>query len=236
MATTMHLRSLARSLLLPRLSTANLCKNNNQRIQWQSTETQEASNSQSTDTKPTDKSPPAEGSKPDEQTDLSAVEKTLKEEKEKLQAQLADVTDKYKRALAETENVRTRYKRQLDDSKLYAIQSFCKDLLEVSDVLDKATDSVPEEELKRKENGSLKTLYQGLQMTGTQLQKVFNKHNLHRIDPMGEKFDPNLHEALFEVPAMEGKNPGEVAVVTKIGYRLHSRTLRPALVGVVKQS
>ena len=79
--------------------------------------------------------------------------------------------DKYKRALAETENVRTRYKRQLDDSKLYSIQGFCKDLLEVSDVLDIATKSVPDEELKGG-NKHLKSLYQGLQMTGTQLQTV----------------------------------------------------------------
>ena len=56
------------------------------------------------------------------------------------------------------------------------------------------------------------------------------------MDPLGEKFDPNVHEALFEVPASEGKNPGEIAVVTKVGYRLHQRTLRPALVGVVKLS
>ncbi|XP_022086483.1 grpE protein homolog 1, mitochondrial-like [Acanthaster planci] len=233
MATAMQLRSVARSLLLPRLSASRLLRNNNQRIQWQSTETQEASKS---DAKVTEKSAPTEGGKAEEKTDLSAAEKTLKEEKEKLQAQIAEITDKYKRALAETENVRTRYKRQLDDSKLYAIQGFCKDLLEVSDILDKAMGSVPEEELKRKENESLRSLYQGLQMTGTELQKVFNKHNLHRIDPLGQKFDPNLHEAMFEVPAEEGKNPSDVAVVTKIGYRLHSRTLRPALVGVVKAS
>ncbi|XP_071792835.1 grpE protein homolog 1, mitochondrial-like [Asterias amurensis] len=227
MATTMQLLgvgAVTRQFLVRTIS-QSLCRRNAQRIQWQSTETQKANDSQSTEQ--TDSQAAGEG--------VSASEKKLLEENKKLQTQIGEVTDKYKRALAETENVRTRYKRQLDDSKLYSIQGFCKDLLEVSDVLDIATKSVPDEELKGG-NKHLKSLYQGLQMTGTQLQTVFKKHNLHRIDPPGEKFDPNLHEALFEVPAAEGKNPGEVAVVTKVGYRLHNRTLRPALVGVVKTS
>lgn len=122
--------------------------------------------------------------------------------------------------------------RQIQEAKLFGIQGFCKDLLEVADILQKATSSVPSEEINDK-NPHLKNLFEGLQMTETQLQKVFHRHGLQQICPIGEKFDPNLHEALFE-QIVEGKEPGTVSMVTKIGYKLHERTIRPALVGVVK--
>uniref|UniRef100_T1IYX4 GrpE protein homolog n=1 Tax=Strigamia maritima TaxID=126957 RepID=T1IYX4_STRMM len=145
---------------------------------------------------------------------------------------LEDTQDKYKRALAETENVRQRMRRQIDEAKMFGIQAFCKDLLEVADVLAKATESVPSTELNNN-NQHLKTLYDGLRMTESQLQKVFRLYGLNQINPIGEKFDPNLHEALFE-DKFEGKDPGTVAVVSKVGYTLHNRTIRPAAVGVVK--
>ena len=123
--------------------------------------------------------------------------------------------------------------KQIDDAKLFGIQGFCKDLLEVGDILNKATESVPPEELNNG-NPHLKNLYEGLTMTETQLTKVFSRHGLQLINPSeGDKFDPNVHEALFEQP-VPGKEPGTVAIVTKTGYTLHSRTLRPALVGVFK--
>lgn len=144
--------------------------------------------------------------------------------------------DKYKRALAETENVRRRMQKQIDDAKLFGIQGFCKDLLEVADILSKATESVPKEVLSEN-NVHLNTLYDGLCMTDTQLQKVFQRHGLEKINPQnGEKFDPNIHEALFQQPLTEGKIGGGVAAVSKIGYRLHTRTVRPALVGVYKNA
>ena len=140
--------------------------------------------------------------------------------------------DRYKRSLAETENVRNRMKKQVDDAKLFGIQGFCKDLLEVADILGKATETVPQDELAN--NPHLKNLYEGLTMTESQLHKLFVKHGLVRINPSeGEKFDPNIHEALFQ-QSVEGKEEDTVAVVTKIGYTLHHRTLRPALVGVFK--
>ncbi|CAH2299752.1 grpE homolog 1, mitochondrial [Pelobates cultripes] len=140
--------------------------------------------------------------------------------------------DKYKRALADTENLRQRSKKLVEDAKLYGIQGFCKDLLEVADVLEKATESVPKEEIKD-DNPHLKNLYEGLVMTEVQMQKVFKKHGVTKLNPVNAKFDPYEHEALFHAP-MEGKEPGTVALVTKVGYKLHERTLRPALVGVVK--
>ncbi|XP_061171768.1 grpE protein homolog 1, mitochondrial-like isoform X1 [Saccostrea echinata] len=141
--------------------------------------------------------------------------------------------DKYMRALAETENVRQRMSKQVTDTKLFGIQGFCKDLLEVADILQQATQSIPEEELKK--NKHLEDLFNGLVMTEAQLQKVFLKHGLEQIIPQkGEKFDPHLHEALFQVPAEDPKMASSVATLEKLGYKLHERTLRPALVGVFK--
>ncbi|XP_006875366.1 PREDICTED: grpE protein homolog 1, mitochondrial [Chrysochloris asiatica] len=161
-------------------------------------------------------------------------EKVLVEEKVRLEEQLKETTEKYKRALADTENLRQRSQKLVEDAKLYGIQGFCKDLLEVADILEKATQSVPLDEV-REDNPHLKSLYEGLVMTEVQIQKVFMKHGLLRLDPVGAKFDPYEHEALFHAP-VEGKEPGTVALVSKVGYKLHGRTLRPALVGVVKEA
>lgn len=139
--------------------------------------------------------------------------------------------DKYKRSLADNENILSRSRKQIDEARLFGIQSFSKDLLEVADILGKATESVPKEEIEK--NISLKNLYDGLLMTEAQLQKVFNKNGLEKINPLNEKFDPYSHEALFQIPFPD-KEKGTVAVVEKVGYKLHGRTLRPALVGVVK--
>ena len=157
--------------------------------------------------------------------EYAEMEELLRQSKD----EAADFKDKYVRSLAESENVRRRAKKQLEDSKLYAIQSFCKDLLEVADILEKATESVPKEELSK--SSHLKSLFDGLTMTETQLQKVFKSHGLEKVHPLNEKFDPNFHEALFQLP---GEISGTVAVVQKTGYRLHGRPLRAALVGVVK--
>ncbi|XP_066243729.1 grpE protein homolog 1, mitochondrial [Saccopteryx leptura] len=167
-----------------------------------------------------------------EQKTDSPAEKTPVEDKVKLEEQLKETMEKYKRALADTENLRQRTQKLVEEAKLYGIQAFCKDLLEVADILEKATQSVPKEEITD-DNPHLKNLYEGLKMTEVQIQKVFTKHGLLRLDPVGAKFDPYEHEALFHTP-VEGKEPGTVALVNKVGYKLHGRTLRPALVGVVK--
>ncbi|KAK1122851.1 GrpE protein 1, mitochondrial [Melipona bicolor] len=143
-----------------------------------------------------------------------------------------DLEDKYKRALADGENLRVRLIKQIEDAKIFGIQGFCKDLLEVADILGKATESVPKDELTDK-NPHLKTLYEGLKMTEAQLHKVFRKHGLVSLNPLNEKFDPNQHEALFQ-QEVEGKEPGTIVVVSKLGYKLHERVVRPALVGVAK--
>ena len=155
----------------------------------------------------------------------------LVEENKKLLDSVKDLDDKYKRALAEAENTRIRMRKQLEDGKIYAIQSFCKDLLEVADVFGTAIESVPKDSLKSSKD--FKNLFDGVVMTEQQIQSVFRRHGLIPVNPIGEKFNPNEHHALFQVEA-EDKEPGTVSVVTKIGYKLHERTIRPAMVGVVK--
>ncbi|XP_012283471.1 grpE protein homolog, mitochondrial [Orussus abietinus] len=171
--------------------------------------------------------------------DLKENEKKLKAELEllnkdlaQLKEQNAEIDDKYKRALADSENLRVRLSKQIEDAKIFGIQNFCKDLVEVADILGKATESVPKNEVTDK-NPHLKSLYEGLIMTEAQLHKVFKKHGLISLNPINEKFDPNQHEALFQ-QEVEGKAPGTIVVVSKVGYKLHERIVRPALVGVAK--
>ena len=173
--------------------------------------------------------PEEEVSKVDEEHEKAMAEKL--QEIESLKKEAADFKDKYVRSLAENENIMKRNQKFLADAKLYAVQSFSKDLLEISDVLERATESVPKGELKS--NKALTDLFQGLTMTHTELHKVFVKHGLEKEDPMGQKFDPNFHEAVFQMPVPD-KEKGTVAVVQKVGYRLNGRTLRPAIVGVVQ--
>lgn len=170
---------------------------------------------------------------------LSETESKLKAEIENINKEIGtlkeknnELMDKYKRALADGENLRLRMTKQVQDAKIFGIQSFCKDLLEVADVLSRATESVPKEEISDR-NPHLKSLYEGLVITEAQLKSVFKRHGLEPVNPLNEKFNPNLHEALFQQD-VEGKEPGTVVVVSKIGYKLHERVIRPALVGVSK--
>ena len=133
------------------------------------------------------------------------------------------------RALAETENVRQRMQKQVDDVRMFGIQGFAKDLLEISDILEKAIGSVDADAVKESGNEQFKSLHEGLVMTDAQLQKIFKKNGLEKIEPLGQKFNPNFHEALYQV---KGDKPGYVIDVTQIGYMLHGRTIRSAKVGV----
>ncbi|XP_047478349.1 grpE protein homolog 1, mitochondrial-like [Penaeus chinensis] len=178
----------------------------------------------------------------EQSTEASEAEKQLQEqittltkENETLTEKVADLQDKYRRTLADRENVRLRLEKQIVDAKQYGIQGFCKDLLEVSDVFRKAIESVTEEQVQ-KGSPELKNLYDGLVMTETQLLSVFRRHGLEQINPaIGEKFDPSQQEAMFELP-LPDKAPGTVAHTIRLGWTLHSRCIRSAQVGVVKDN
>lgn len=132
------------------------------------------------------------------------------------------------------ENVRQRMFKQIEEAKIFGIQSFSKDLLEVADVLKMAVDSAPKVTEVRDIDVSkvLPNLIEGLQLTEAQLMGVFKRHGLEQVCPtVGDKFDPNIHEALFQVT---GGDVGQVAELSQTGYTLNGRTIRAAKVGVFK--
>jgi molecular chaperone GrpE len=144
----------------------------------------------------------------------------------------AQLKDQLLRALAEAENVRRRAQREREDAGKYAIANFARDVLQVSDNLHRALEAIPQATLASDE--ALKNLHEGVTATERQLDAALERQQVKRIWPMGEKFDANLHQAMFEVPTAEHQ-PGTVVQVMQAGYLIHDRLLRPALVGIAKQ-
>jgi molecular chaperone GrpE len=153
-----------------------------------------------------------------------------KTEAAELEVELAEYKDRLLRALAETENVRRRAQRDREDASKYAIAGFAKDLLSAADNLGRALESLPEAQAKDERTRSL---IAGVAATERELLGVFERHGIKRIDPKGECFDHNLHQAIFETERPDQPN-GSVVEVLQPGYVLHDRLLRPAMVGVAK--
>ena len=147
-----------------------------------------------------------------------------------VEAELAETKDRLLRALAETENVRRRFQREREDTLKYAVAGFAKDLLSPVDNLRRALESLPESEV---EDARVKSLLEGVAATERELLGALERHGLKRIDPKGERFDHNFHQAIFEVERADAP-PGTVVEVLQPGYVLHDRLLRPAMVGVAK--
>jgi molecular chaperone GrpE len=150
---------------------------------------------------------------------------------EALAAEAADLRDKLLRTLAEMENLRRRTEREVADAKSYAIAAFARDVLNVADNMERALAAVPAEAVAG--DAALNTLVEGVKLTERELGKALEKHGVRRIEAAGGKFDPNLHQAMFEVPNPEVPT-GTVVQVVQAGYVLGERILRPALVGVAK--
>lgn len=149
-----------------------------------------------------------------------------------LEAELAETKDRLLRALAETENLRRRSVRDLEEAHKYAITNFARELLEVADNLSRALDAVPQR--AREEIDFIKNLADGIAMTEKALLACFERHKIAMVTPeIGERFDHNRHQAMFEV-ATADQPPGTVAQVLQPGYTIADRLLRPALVGVAK--
>jgi len=142
--------------------------------------------------------------------------------------------------LADMENLRERTRRDKDTAQKFAIQGFAKDMLDVADNLQRAAATVTAAEPTPASEGDappeaklLESLHEGVAITEKQLSNVFRKYNVSRFEPQpGDAFDANTASALFQIPAPEGVEAGQVAVCTKAGYLLHERVLRPAEVGV----
>jgi molecular chaperone GrpE len=149
----------------------------------------------------------------------------LKEEAGKLKDQLL-------RTLAEMDNLRKRMEREKAEATLYAATNFARDILSVSDNMDRALATAEADHLKEATE-PVKHLVAGVEVTKRELLNIFERHGIKRIDPMGEKFDPHFHQAMFEVPTDE-EPPGTVVQVMQAGFKIGDRVLRPALVGVAK--
>ncbi|MCC3304083.1 nucleotide exchange factor GrpE [Sneathiella sp. HT1-7] len=145
-------------------------------------------------------------------------------------AEIADLKDKLLRAMADVENMRRRAEREKQDAHTYAVTKFARDILGVADNLRRAIESIPD---SARENPDVKNVLPGIEMTESELLNTLEKHQIRRIDPKGEKFDPNLHQAMYEIedPSVPS---GTILQVTQAGFVIADRLLRPAMVGVSK--
>jgi molecular chaperone GrpE len=149
-----------------------------------------------------------------------------------LEREHAEMKDRLLRTLAEMENLRKRTDREVAESRLYGVTSFARDVLSVADNMRRALDAVPPE-LRESAEAGVKALIEGVDLTEREMLKALEKNGIRQFSPQGEKFDPNLHQAMFEVldPTVPA---GSVVQVVQPGYMIGERILRPALVGVSK--
>ncbi|THF47072.1 nucleotide exchange factor GrpE [Allorhizobium terrae] len=149
-----------------------------------------------------------------------------------LQAENAELRDRFLRLAADMDNLRRRTERDVKDAKAYAVTGFARDMLAVSDNLRRAIEAVPAEARASAEAG-LAALIEGVEMTERAMLSTLERHGVKKIEPEGQKFDPNFHQAMFEVPNPDVPN-NTVTQVVQAGYTIGERVLRPAMVGVAK--
>lgn len=147
-----------------------------------------------------------------------------------LQEENASLKDRLLRSLADMENLRRRTDKEVGDAKSYGVTSFARDMLPFGDNLSRALANVPEA-ARHAADGILQTFIQGVELTERDFASRLARHGVRKIEPLGEKFDPNLHEALFEVPD-ENVPHGTVMQVVEQGYTIGERVLRPSKVGI----
>lgn len=199
----------------------------------------------------------AEGTGPKDTTVPSpSADVSLEQQLAEKDGKLREVSDSYLRCLADMENLRNRTKKEIESASQFAISRFSKDIISVADVLEMALHSVdpqhpllvgPAAETAQADNDAsavpngngatqkFDQLIKGIEMTLEEVRKVLKKHGVVPIEPLHQPFDPNLHNALFQVPTADVE-PGTVVSVAKRGYLLHHRVLRAADVGVSKQA
>ena len=167
----------------------------------------------------------------DNQEDLT--EKfNLDEDKISLNAQISDLKDQLLRTMAESENIRKRTLKEVEQAKKYSHISFIRDLVSSVDNLKRALDSVPDDKNDLPE--PITNLILGLEIVEKEIVTTLERHNIKQISPLGEKFDYNFHQAMFEVPTNNSES-GVVVEVSQNGYLLYERLVRPAMVGISKK-
>jgi molecular chaperone GrpE len=148
------------------------------------------------------------------------------------QREAADYRDKLLRTLAEMENLRKRSEREIADARAYGISGFARDVLGVADNMHRALEAI-DPALRDSADAKVKSLIEGVELTERELLKTLEKHGVKKFSPEGQKFDPNFHQAMFEMEHPDVP-PGHVAQVMQAGYMIGERVLRPAMVGVSK--
>lgn len=167
------------------------------------------------------------GETPEHGANEAAPPLTPEERAAQLELELAETKDMMLRALAEQDNIRRRAERAAEDAKAYAIDRFARDLLAVADNLGRALSAVPEDQRAMAE---IATLMEGVEMTEKALLETFAKHGVRRVGDKGDKFDPNIHQAVAQIPS--DAPAGAIADVFQPGYVLAERTLRAAMVAI----
>jgi molecular chaperone GrpE len=148
-----------------------------------------------------------------------------------LEQELEDVRQQVLYAQAETQNVRRRLEQEKINAANYAATAFARDMLSVKDNLERALSVIPED---LREDERLKGLVAGLEATGRELESVFQRHGIARVEAIGKALDPHVHQAMIEVPSNEA--PGTIVQEMQAGYTIKDRLLRPALVGVARKA
>ncbi len=149
-----------------------------------------------------------------------------------LAKEATDLKDRLLRTLAEMENLRRRTEREVADARTYGITAFARDILAVADNMDRALKAL-DAGIREKADAGVKALLDGVELTERELLKVMEKHGIAKIEPQGQKFDPNLHQAMYELPDPSVPS-GTVVQIVQPGYTIGGRVLRPALVGIAK--
>ena len=160
------------------------------------------------------------------------VLEALNGENEALKTENAALKDKALRALADLENLRRRTEKEMADARAYAVTRFAGDMLPVADNLRRALDSIPAEALASAD-GAFKTFIEGIELTERDLYSHLARHGVKKLEPMDTKFDPNFHQAIYEIPDASVPQ-GTVRQVMQTGFSIGERVLRPAMVGVSK--
>ncbi len=156
--------------------------------------------------------------------DYEALVRLLKENEE--------LKDRALRAAAEMENLRRRTAREIQDARAYAVSNFARDMLAVSDNLRRALDAIPPE-VKTHAEAGMTAFVEGVEMTERSMLSTLERHGVKKLEPVGERFDPNFHQAMFEVPNADIA-ANTVVQVVQPGFSIGERVLRPAMVGVSK--
>jgi molecular chaperone GrpE len=164
-----------------------------------------------------------------EQTAAEAPEVAEHDLTSKLEAEVEELRSKVLYAQAETQNVRRRMEKDAADARAYAATAFARDMLSVSDNMSRALAALP---ASAQEDDALKGVIAGIAMTSKELESVFQRHGITKIDAVGQKLDPNKHQAMIELPS--DQEPGTIVQEMQAGYMIKDRLLRPAMVGVAK--